>query len=156
MMPRLAVVAALAILLAGCATLRAQQAEQTHYQAMADQVTNAMRVPSIYVRPVPGFHGQYKCRENVLEVGTSATLFLLGHELGHYVLGHGCTESLATEEAANMFAVRALEIWGYSQREAVALVLKKLREAEQVHLNLPAHNWTEEIAALRAEYPEAR
>ena len=98
--------AAVALLVTGCATIRAQQAEQAGWQAMADQVTAHYHVAPIYVRPVAGLNGQYRCKENVIALGTDATPWLLAHELGHYALGHGCAQTLATEEAANALRLR--------------------------------------------------
>jgi Zn-dependent peptidase ImmA (M78 family) len=39
----------------------------------------------------------------VIALGTDALPFLLAHELGHCVLGHGCAERLDFEMAANTF-----------------------------------------------------
>ncbi len=150
---------AVALLATGCATIRASIAEQTHYQTMANQVTTAYRVPSIPVRLIDGFNGQYRCRDNQIDLGVGkspGTLFLLGHELAHYVLGHGCAETLANEEAANSFAVRALVLWGYRPQDAATLAIRALSSAQRLQTHLPAHDWSAEIAALRAEYPEAR
>jgi hypothetical protein len=122
---------------------------------MVDDVTAHFHVASIYVRPIAGYNGQYKCRENVIELGTDATPFLLAHELGHYVLGHGCTESLATEEAANAFAIKALHVWGYGTNEAVTMAVRALLNAHRLHVSIPAHDWCAEVADLLRLYPEA-
>jgi len=144
---------AVAFLLTGCATIRAQQAEQARWQAMADQVTAHYHVASIYVRPVAGLNGQYRCSEHVINLGTDATPWLLAHELGHYVLGHGCTETLANEMAANAFAVEAMQVWGTSERDAVRTTVGILVYAQQRHVYIPAHAWCQEAADVLRRYP---
>ncbi len=142
-----------AVLLTGCAAIRAQQAEQARWQAMADQVTARYHVPSIYVRPVAGLNGQYRCRENAINLGTDATPFLLAHELGHYVLGPGCAETLADEMAANAFAIEAMQVWGTSRPDAVRTVVDALVGAQRRHVSLPAHDFCAEAADVLRRYP---
>lgn len=91
----------------------------------------------------------------MINLGTDATPWLLAHELGHYVLGHGCAESLATEETANAFAVKALHVWGYGTKEAATMAVRALLAAQRLRVNLPAHDWRAEVADLLRLYPEA-
>lgn len=115
--------------------------------------SDAYHVPSIYVRPVAGLNGQYRCRENTITLGTDATPWLLAHELGHYVLGHGCAETLATEMAANAFAVEAMQVWGTSAPDAVRRTVDILVGAQRRHVSIPAHDWCAEAADVLRRYP---
>jgi hypothetical protein len=142
-----------AVVLTGCATIRANIETQAKWQRMADEVTTANHVAPIPVRLVDGLNGQYRCRENVIALGTDATPWLLAHEIGHYVLAHGCTESLATEEAANSFAVQAMQVWGYSERDAVTRTVRILIDAQRRHVSIPAHAWCQEADDVLRRYP---
>ena len=116
-------------------------------------MTAAYHVPSIYIRPIAGYNGQYRCRENTINLGTDAVPFLLAHELGHYVLGHGCAETLANEMAANAFAIEAMQVWGMSQPDAVRDTVAALVSAQRHHVSLPGHDWCAEAADVLRRYP---
>jgi len=150
----MAALVAVALLATGCATIRAQQAEQSRWQAMADAVTTRHHARQVYIRVQAGTSGEYHCENATLDLGTSGTnpRGLLAHELGHAVLGH-CGANYQQELDANAFAVEALKIWGDPQATAVRDVVLRLLKVSRSSYRSPVHNFCAEAADVLRRYP---
>jgi hypothetical protein len=147
--------ALLSVLLTGCASIAAYRAEQTRWQVLADQATTHFKVSAAYVKPVNGSRGEYKCGARTIELGTvGKTRWLLAHELGHHLDGY-CGGTVESEMAANVWAVKVLQVWGDSEVHAVQttvghlIYLKRLRGRHQ----LAGHNYCAEAADILRQYP---
>ena len=80
--------------------------------------------------------------------------WLLAHELSHHLLGH-TGNALEQEMAANTRAVKVLEEWGYSEAEAVRLVLGVLLAVQRrgSALTGKGHDWCMEYQDIARRYP---
>src|SRR5258705_12579969 len=90
---RWTLLAALALTLTGCATMRAYQVEQAKWQGMADRATAALGVgPVTVLLKGNTTTGWYRRLERTVELGTGSSPagmeWLLAHELSHHILGH--------------------------------------------------------------------
>src|SRR5216683_2976225 len=94
--------AAALLLLPGCATLQAYQAEQARLQTLTDRITTHYHTAPIPVRLTTASYGQFSCAERVITLPRGASDFLVAHEAGHGVL-NVCSR-LEAELAANEFA----------------------------------------------------
>jgi hypothetical protein len=134
-MRHLRIAAALAALLAGCATsLTPLTAEQSNglkeAQRIADQVTKAYGVPGVRVYAAslgPSTGGTYAYQNDWIFIRPESLtgkrlLVLISHELGHATLGHRPSESpsVERERGANRRGVEILvKFLGLSEQEAL-------------------------------------
>lgn len=144
-----------ALAVAGCATIQANITETAKRQAMADRVTDG----HITVVLTAGRTGQYLRLSRTVELGMANSeegkQWLLAHELGHYVLGHVGLD-LRQEMEANASAVRSLQAWGRSERDAVALVESILLRIQRNGSTLTGkgHDWCAEYHDVTRRYPQ--
>jgi hypothetical protein len=143
-----------AVLLTGCATIRAHQAETAKWQGLADQAIAAFHAAPVFVHPVPGDRGRYHCDTRTVDLGTDAssdaTRRLLSHELGHHLRGD-CVEGVFANEAeANFLAVRVLEAWGLDEHEAFRQIANMLlwQQEHDATRGMPGHDACREFADL--------
>ncbi len=131
-MSRLVAVLAIALALGGCATLGGPQ--QAEYQRLADQVTAHYHAGKVWVLTHRGLGSLYHCGNSTIDLSLIGDnpRWSLAHELGHH-MHNDCGGSLAKELAANAFAVEAMQVWGYTEAQAV--------EATLTHLTYTAHWW---------------
>jgi hypothetical protein len=145
---------ALALVLAGCASMRAS--EQKRWQALADEAPSRLGASPAEVTLVSGSLGQYNCETQALQLGADGnTRWLLAHELGHH-LSRSCGGTLDSEMTANAWAVRVLQAWGDTEAVAVRttvlhlVYLKRLRGDRQAI----GHNYCAEAADMLRRYTE--
>jgi hypothetical protein len=172
----------LGLLLAGCVSLTPQQqATIDHLQLFADRTTEDYQLPQLRISvqaPTNLNTGAVYRQGNVLvnvralDAGLSPSLkVLMAHELGHYVLGHEPSSFVSStaqwqriqeqrELDANAKAVEILmRAWGLTQREAVDMVVERLRRAQRAIDGgaplTPGHRTpNEEIADLLTRFPD--
>ena len=118
--------AAFALALTGCATIRAQQAEQARWQVMADQVNAHYGTSSVRIElRGSGLDGSvYYRNDRHIEFGSWRgweARAIFAHELSHHLLGHRGPDEQA-ELAANAKAGEVMGVWGMSQREAFLML----------------------------------
>jgi len=144
----------LALGLTGCASR--QVSEQTRWQALADEATGRLGVPSVRVKLVSGSLGQYNCETHALELGAGGnTRWLLAHELGHH-LSNFCGGTLESEMVANTWAVRVLQVWGDPEAQAVRTTVLHLVSLKRLRGDRQAigHNYCAEAADVLRRYPD--
>jgi IrrE N-terminal-like domain len=172
----------LGILLAGCVSLTPQQqATVDQLQLVADRTTEDYRLPRLRISVQPPTNlntgavyrqGNVLVNVRMLDAGLSPSLkVLIAHELGHYVLGHEPASFVSStaewqriqeqrELDANAKAVEILmRAWGLTQREAVAMVVERLRRAQHAidggaPLTSGHRTPNEEIADLLSRFPD--
>ncbi len=145
----------MALLLTGCATLAAYQAETARWQAKADAATASMGASQVTVVLGPGTTGGYHRAERQIVIGveTGNKDWLLAHELSHHILGHtGIT--LEQEMAANANAVTVLMVSGRTEPEAVYYVERVLLPIQRhgSTVTRDAHNWCAEYRDVVRRY----
>jgi hypothetical protein len=141
--------------LTGCASMRAQQTGEAKWQALADQATKQLHVPSVTVVLVDGSAAEYVCREYRIKLPTQGnTRGVLAHELGHHFLAH-CGQSQQQEREANAMAVRVLQTWGMTEKEAVTETVRHLVRLKKLPGNtqLGGHNYCAEAVDVLRRYP---
>ena len=169
--------ALLALLLAGCATLTAQQATGlAEAKAFVQAAARAYGVwtPGIVAGPTANEGGYYKqgtifVRNTVLTSPVRDAL--LAHEFAHYLLGHEPhiihdrhawqREQEERERQANIKSVEILmRAKGISQAQAVQLVRQKLERIARAYERGVAGSWVpghkppkQELADLMAVFP---
>jgi hypothetical protein len=146
------------VLTAGCAGMRAYQAETAKWQGMADQATTALHVAPVYVAPMAGIQGRYHCESRRLDLGTDqpdrSIRWLLAHEIGHHLDGR-CSDAVAHEIAADVAAVRVLQAWGLTEYEAAKEVATMLWSAAKDGRmrGMRGHDACTELVAVLRAYP---
>ncbi|PYN35869.1 MAG: hypothetical protein DMD98_08140 [Candidatus Rokuibacteriota bacterium] len=173
------VVAALVIIVVGCATLTPQEQDTVaDVQHFADGTATAYNLPQIRVTIEPatnlGIGGRYRQGNfylNARTLGSGTPTALVAHELAHYVLGHepmsgpSMAELQRAQELreldANAKAVEILmRVRGMSETEAVRTMVTHLRRAQGViacgGALAPGHRLpADEIANLIARFPDS-
>jgi hypothetical protein len=151
---------AVAVLLTGCATMQAYQAEQARWQALADQATTALHAPSVYVRLVTGDRGLYHCDTRTIDLGpdasSDATRRVLSHEIGHHLRGD-CAEGIFQAEVeANALAVRVLQAWGLDEQAAFRQIANMLlwQQEHGATRGMPGHDPCREFVDLWHRFPQ--
>jgi hypothetical protein len=144
------------LVLPGCATMRAYQAESAKWQALADQATGNLHAGPVTVRVIAGRRGVYHCQSRQIDLGTdmpeASVRFLLAHELGHHLAGDCAEGVMAAELAANETAIQVLQVWGLSDYQAAREVARMLwlLAKEQVRQGRGHDACAELVAILRA------
>jgi len=145
--------------LAGCAMIRAQQAEQARWQAMADTAVRYFQAASVYVTPISGICGRYFCTARTIELGTiqpdGDVRWLLAHEIAHHLNGD-CTEGIPADEIrADLTAIKVLQVWGLTESQAANEVAAMLRRTAKngTMTGLRGHDACAELAAVLRAYP---
>jgi len=156
---RWTLLAALALALTGCATMRAYQVEQAKWQGLADQATTALGSGPVTVLLKGNTRtGQYFRLSRTVELGTESNVagkeWLLAHELSHHIRGH-VNAYLEQEMEANATAVQVLQVWGRSEAEAVRLVGSRLLSIHKTGsiLTGKGHDWCAEYRDVMRRYP---
>lgn len=135
----------LALAVAGCAATQAYRQELDRYQPLADQATDHFNKIRVSLTLTAGGVSSYRQPNSIVlntRAGFERTLPLLAHELGHHILGHGAGMSGSAHEMdANAKAVEVIQVWGYSEREAVVMVAGLLcrRQARGAGASMAGH-----------------
>jgi Zn-dependent peptidase ImmA (M78 family) len=178
---RLPRILAASLLLAGCVSLSPEQrAKVDEIQSFADRTTKVYGLPGVRISiqsptnlNIGAMYRQGNIFVNVRMLDSPNLTKVIAHELGHYVLGHEPASSVSSqadwqraqqqrELDANAKAVEILvRARGMSQREAVQMVAEALQRAQRAVDRgaplTPGHlTPAEELADLRARFPEAR
>jgi len=178
---RLPGILAASLLLAGCVSLTPEQrAKVDEIQSFADRTTRVYGLPGVRISiqaptnlNIGAMYRQGNIFVNVRMLDSPSLTKLIAHELGHYVLGHEPAASVSSQAEwqraqqqreldANATAVEILvRAKGMSQKEAVQMVAEALQRAQRAVDRgaplTPGHlTPAEELADLRARFPEAR
>jgi hypothetical protein len=156
-----AVLAAVVLSLAGCASITKNIEETAKWQAKADEAARAAGVGEVTVilAQRAGYGGMYHPETRTLEVGPRDDLRdterIFAHELSHHLFGHRGT-ILGQEIAANENAVLLLVRWGWTEETAVLWSERSLLSAKARGGLVPGHDYCVEYRDLERLYPQYR
>jgi len=135
----------LALGVTGCAAAQAYRQELDRYQPLADQAADHFNKTRVSLTLTAGGVSSYRQPNSIVlntRFGFERSLPILAHELGHHILNHGGGMSGSAHEMdANAKAVEVIQVWGYSEREAILMVAGMLcrRQARGAAASMGGH-----------------
>jgi len=124
--------------------MHAYRQELKQYQRLANQATDHFNKLRVSLTLSDTGISTYRSPNSITlntRAGFEKTLPLLAHELGHHILGHRAVVGSAHEMDANAKAVEVIQVWGYSEHDAIVMVAQLLcrRQTRGASASMPSH-----------------